>query len=163
MFRRTVSYVAIALIAMALGSVFQPLSYIKTFATPTEQGNCRTFPQTGKVVCGRFLEYWDTHGGLAQQGYPISNTFPEVSELNGQSYTVQYFERAVFELHSENKPPFDVLLSQLGTFQGKRKYPNGFPDGEAPLDQFRMKPVTVSSTFLTYVGGRAVDGEDSTE
>jgi len=36
---------------------------------------------------------------------------------------VQYFERAVFELHPENAgTPFEVLLSQLGTFQAKNKY-----------------------------------------
>jgi branched-chain amino acid transport system substrate-binding protein len=35
---------------------------------------------------------------------------------------VQYFERAVFELHPENQPPFDVLLSQLGTFQNRQKH-----------------------------------------
>jgi hypothetical protein len=35
---------------------------------------------------------------------------------------VQYFERAVMEYHPENKVPYDVLLSQLGTFQYKAKY-----------------------------------------
>jgi hypothetical protein len=36
------------------------------------QGNSRTFPETGKTVAGRFLEYWNQNGALAQQGYPIS-------------------------------------------------------------------------------------------
>jgi hypothetical protein len=40
-------------------------------------------------------------------------------------YTVQYFERAVFEYHPENQPPYDVLLSQLGTYQYKAKYGSG--------------------------------------
>jgi len=34
---------------------------------------------------------------------------------------VQYFERAVFEAHPENAPPYDVLLSQLGTFRYQQK------------------------------------------
>jgi hypothetical protein len=80
-------------------------------------------------VGGKFRDYWKTHGGLAQQGYPISDEFTEVSDLNGKPYVVQYFERAVFEKHPENSPPFDVLLSQLGTFQFKRKYPGGDPSG----------------------------------
>jgi len=80
------------------------------------------FPETGKHVGGRFLEYWQKNGGLAQQGYPLSEEFTEVSDLNGKPYTVQYFERAVFEMHPENAPPFDVLLSQLGTFRYKEKY-----------------------------------------
>lgn len=37
-------------------------------------------------------------------------------------YTVQYFERAVFEYHPEKQVPFDVLLSQLGTFRYGQKY-----------------------------------------
>ena len=87
-----------------------------------QQNGCRSFAETGKAVCGRFLEYWSAHGGLAQQGFPISDEFLEKSDLNGQSYLVQYFERAVFELHPENQPPYDVLLSQLGRFQYQRKY-----------------------------------------
>jgi hypothetical protein len=73
------------------------------------------FSQTGKRVGGAFAVYWQTHGGLAQQGYPISEEFVEKSDLNGETYQVQYFERAVFEYHPEFQPPNNVLLSQLGT------------------------------------------------
>jgi hypothetical protein len=73
-------------------------------------------------VSGLFLDYWDNNGGLVQQGYPISNLLGELSDLNGKPYTVQYFERAVFEYHPENQSPYDALLSQLGTFQYKQKY-----------------------------------------
>ncbi|MEO8285903.1 MAG: hypothetical protein ABI670_05670 [Chloroflexota bacterium] len=79
--------------------------------------NARFFPETKHTVGGVFRTYWEQNGGLAQQGFPISEEFTEVSPLDGKSYTVQYFERAVFELHPENKAPFDVLLSQLGTFR----------------------------------------------
>ncbi len=34
---------------------------------------------------------------------------------------MQYFERAEFELHPENQPPYDVLLAQLGTFRCNTK------------------------------------------
>src|SRR5205823_3826101 len=50
------------------------------------------FSETGKRLGGRFLQYWQEHGGLAQQGFPISDEFIEVSDLNGKSYLVQYFE-----------------------------------------------------------------------
>jgi hypothetical protein len=86
------------------------------------------FPETGYSVSGEFLDYWNANGGLAQQGYPISGRFTEKSDLNGQSYTVQYFERAVFELHPENDAANRVLLSQLGTMRFKQEYPNGDPD-----------------------------------
>src|SRR5438874_1857332 len=95
------------------------------FAPAEAQGGSRYFPETGHTVQGRFLEYWTTNGGLAQQGYPLTDEFQEVSDLDGKPYIVQYFERAVFEKHPENARPYDVLLSQLGTFQYKRKYPNG--------------------------------------
>src|SRR5688572_16925930 len=86
---------------------------------------CRSFAETGKTLCNRFLSYWEQNGGLPQQGYPISGEFREQSEIDGKAYTVQYFERAVFELHPENKPPYDVLLSLLGSMAYKQKYPTG--------------------------------------
>jgi hypothetical protein len=82
------------------------------------------FPETGKRLGGIFLGYWQEHGGLAQQGYPISDEFAEISDLDGKSYRVQYFERAVFEHHPELAgTPFEVLLSQLGTFRYREEYP----------------------------------------
>ena len=80
------------------------------------------FFETFQASSGAFWYYWNDNGGLAQQGFPISDEFEEKSDLNGQTYLVQYFERAVFEYHPENQPPFDVLLSQLGTFQYRQKY-----------------------------------------
>lgn len=94
---------------------------------------CQTFKETGKMACGKFLEYWTAHGGLRQQGYPISNQFAEMSDVDGKVYAVQYFERAEFELHPEKKAPFDVLLTLLGTMRLKEKYPNGPPG--SPSDQ----------------------------
>src|SRR5437867_9906703 len=115
------------LIALAL-LLLASLASTAPQATPaTAQAGIRTFPETGKTVRGRFLAYWNTHGGLAQQGYPISEEMQETSETDGKAYTVQYFERAVFELHPEYSPPNDVLLSLLGSFLYKQKYPGGAP------------------------------------
>ncbi|HET9496124.1 MAG TPA: kelch repeat-containing protein [Chloroflexia bacterium] len=97
-----------------------------TTAQPETVG--RLFPETGKTVSGRFLDYWNTHGGLLQQGYPISEEMQERSDTDGKTYTVQYFERAVFEHHPENAPPYDVLLSLLGVFRYDARYPEGAPN-----------------------------------
>lgn len=70
------------------------------------------FQQTGHNVEGRFLEYWQQNGGLVQFGYPL--TEPIKQQLAGVTYTVQYFERARFELHPENAAPYDLLLGQFG-------------------------------------------------
>ena len=75
----------------------------------------RFFPETGYAVRGPFLAYWGAHGGLAQQGYPLSNEFTELSPLDGKPYRVQYFERARFEYHPEQRDPqFQVLLGSSG-------------------------------------------------
>ncbi|PZS14932.1 MAG: hypothetical protein DLM57_13665 [Pseudonocardiales bacterium] len=93
-------------------------------------GNARYFPETGHTIGGGFRHYWETHGGLAQQGYPISDEFTEVSEVTGKPYAVQYFERAVFEFHPENPAPFNILLSLLGSFQYRCRYQGGVCAGE---------------------------------
>jgi hypothetical protein len=144
MARRFASYVLVVIVAMVATEAFHPFALLNTSA----QGNCRTFAETGKTVCGRFLEYWNTHGGLSQQGFPISSEFTEVSDLNGQPYTVQYFERAVFEKHPENATPNDVLLSQLGTFQFKRKYPSGEPTGGQPPAQPTPPPAPAPASII---------------
>ena len=81
--------------------------------------NCTYFPITGHKVCGTFRVYWQSHGldfndsgtsfreSLALFGYPISE------EFNQDGRIVQYFERAVFEYHSENSAPYNVLLRRL--------------------------------------------------
>ena len=119
----------------------------------------RTFPETGKTVTGLFLDYWEQNGGLAQQGFPISDLMAETSDLDGKTYTVQYFERAVFEYHPENEAPYDVLLSQLGTFQYRQKYPDGAPNqqvNEAASSQlFSETGKRVGGAFLDYWRGTA--------
>jgi hypothetical protein len=71
------------------------------------------FDETGHNLGGRFLEYWQQNGGLAVFGFPLSEEFEEVLG-DGKTYRVQYFERARFEAHPENQPPYDVLLGQFG-------------------------------------------------
>ncbi|HEX2988533.1 MAG TPA: hypothetical protein VHS06_10225 [Chloroflexota bacterium] len=134
--------------------------------TPSSaQETSRTFPETGKSVSGKFLQYWDTHGGLAQQGIPISNEMQEKSDTDGKVYTVQYFERAVFELHPENQPPNDVLLQLLGVFRYKEMYPGGAPGQVASSEPgavlFNETGHRVGGLFLAYWqshGGLAQQG-----
>ena len=75
--------------------------------------SARYFPETGHNLGGSFRPYWEAHGGLAQFGYPLSEEIEERLE-DGRVYTVQYFERARFERHPENPPPYDILLGQFG-------------------------------------------------
>jgi hypothetical protein len=80
---------------------------------PAVSAREQCFPETGYCVRDAFLAYWQTHGALPINGYPISGEFTEILE-DGQPYTVQYFERVRMEYHPENAPPNDVLLGQFG-------------------------------------------------
>src|SRR5689334_7000913 len=102
------------------------------------QTAAQPFPETGHSVSDPFLSYWRANGGLAQFGYPISEVQTEISALDGKPYTVQYFERAVFELHPENAgTPYNVLLAQLGTFRYHALYPGGAPDQQPDAQNAR--------------------------
>ena len=96
--------------------------FAKTSATGG--AGCEFFPATGHNVCGGFRTYWHSHGldfgepgysdreSLALFGFPISETFEERLE-NGETYTVQYFERVRMEYHPKNPVPYKVLLGRL--------------------------------------------------
>lgn len=98
------------------------------FAFPKSepQPECRYFPETGHNVCGEILTAWRASGveldgrrgkteaeSLALFGLPLSDAVQETIE--GREYTVQWFERARFELHPENQGQGRVLLGLLGT------------------------------------------------
>ncbi len=136
--------------------------FLKVYATTTvraisaqdSQKNCKFFEETGKSVCGRFLEYWEQHGGLAQQGYPITEQFQDYSDIDRKLYTMQYFERSIFELHPENQPPYDVLLTLLGSLAYKKLYGTvGAPNQTTSTDDpayFTQTGQTLGGKFRTY-------------
>ena len=71
------------------------------------------FAETGHCIRGLFLAYWQAHGGLTLNGYPLTDERVEVL-ADGNAYAVQYFERTRMEYHPENQPPYNVLLGQFG-------------------------------------------------
>ena len=95
-----------------LGLLGTLLTADRTFPKAMSFANTSTsyyFPQTGHSLSGLFLRYWNSHGGLALFGYPISEVFTE----NG--YSVQYFERNRFEYHPEHAgTAYEVQLGLLG-------------------------------------------------
>jgi hypothetical protein len=114
--------------------------------------NPRYFAETGHTLGGEFRLYWEQHGGLEQQGYPLSDEFTEISPLDGKPCTVQYFERAVMEFHPENSNPYRVLLSQLGTLRQRARYP--VPPGVSP---------TPDPAAARYLGGIFGDSSGSAD
>ncbi len=90
------------------------------------QDDCRYFSETGHNVCGDILQAWQAQGleldgqagasqeeSLALWGLPLSEAHEEPLG-DGNTYTVQWFERARLELHPENEPPYHVLPGLLG-------------------------------------------------
>jgi peptide/nickel transport system substrate-binding protein len=71
------------------------------------------------IVEGRFLDIWESQrperDSVYLNGYPITARRPEISTDDGKTYDMQWFERARYEAHPENKAPYDVLLGRLGT------------------------------------------------
>ncbi len=86
---------------------------------------CAFFRETNQQVCDEFLRAFRSYGlnfanrpgitfeeSLALFGLPVSGLLTETIE--GRGYQVQWFERARFELHPENNPPYKVLFGRLG-------------------------------------------------
>ncbi|PZS04625.1 MAG: hypothetical protein DLM69_01615 [Candidatus Chloroheliales bacterium] len=136
--------------------------------------NSRYFPETGHTVTQPFLTYWNTHGALAQQGYPITDDYQEVNDADGHTYRTQYFQRSRFEYHPEQANPlYQVLLGLLGTEAFNAKYPGGLPPGTPTQvvpgggsHTFPDTGHTVTGLFLSYWqthGGLAQQGFPITE
>jgi hypothetical protein len=62
------------------------------------------FPETGWRIIGGFKAHWEANDGMAAYGFPITD------ERTEHGITVQYFERARFELHGDT-----VLLGRVGS------------------------------------------------
>jgi hypothetical protein len=111
------------------------------------------FLESGHTLGGAFRTYWESHGGVTKLGYPISEEVVQQNPLDGQMRTVQYFERAVLELHPENAGQADqVMLASVGLWvtQG-----HNFPRVEAfqnTVDDwyFPQTGHSVKQAFLRY-------------
>ncbi len=89
------------------------------------QDGCLYFEETGWNVCDAILDVFRSGGiesdgalglsvedNLALFGQPLTPIIKR--NLGGTHYEVQLFERARFELHPENEPPYHVLLGLMG-------------------------------------------------
>lgn len=85
-----------------------------SFAPTAATGEGSFFKETGHNVAGAFLNFWSKRGGLPVFGYPLSEIFDEASPTDGVVRQVQYFERARFEFHPEERAAYQVQLGLLG-------------------------------------------------
>jgi len=75
------------------------------------------FPEAGHWVIGEFLEHFNSHGGLAVFGYPLTEPYYQGGVL------IQYFQNARMEWHINEDGTYSVQLGHLGeeTRLGPRK------------------------------------------
>jgi hypothetical protein len=91
----------------------------------------RYFPETGHTLRGAFKNYWEAKGGLSIFGFPLSEETAEQLD-DGRNYTVQYFERARFELVG-SQVRLGLLGSALVPCQRRPGLPpNSPPNGPLP-------------------------------
>lgn len=126
------------------------------------------FSETGHSLSGGFKTYWDTHGGLAIFGFPISEEFAERNPDDGKVYTVQYFERNRFEYHPEfSGTPFEVSLGRLGAQIAGQTFPTApAMDSQDGLQYFPETQHSISGPFLSYWeshGGLSIFGYPTSE
>jgi len=74
------------------------------------EAECEYFSETGHWVCGEFLDFFHTRGGLELFGYPLTEAFDD--PMHG-GLRVQYFQRARMEWHPSKPSPHKVLLGLL--------------------------------------------------
>ena len=131
----------------------------KSFPRSAPAADCRAFAETGHAACGALLAAWQAGGlnldgdpsindseSLALFGLPLSDATPERGS-DGTFYTVQWFERARFELHPENPPPFNVLLGLLGRELAPKA---AAPPPPAPIQASAPARLVIDAIGLDY-------------
>jgi hypothetical protein len=111
----------------------------------------RCFPHTNQCISGRFRQYWEQHGGVAIFGLPIAAARNEVNPDDGRVYLTQWFERARFELHTENQPPYDVLLGRLGAEAHPLAMPPTTVPQQGPAYANRDTPIDLLASFYNAI------------
>ena len=80
------------------------------------QGGERCFTETGQCISGAIRAYWEQNGGLAVFGFPTTTT--AIENVEGQSLTVQWFERDRLEIQPDGRVTAGRLGARLLELQG---------------------------------------------
>jgi hypothetical protein len=133
----------------------------------TPNPGCEYLNETGHYVCGEFLNFFNTRGGLEVFGYPLTEAFSDPT--HGDLY-VQYFQRARMEWRPMNPAPYKVELGLLADELGYNyppARPEQIPSSNGALHHyFPETKHVVSYAFLNYFrsrGGIDIFGYPSSE
>jgi hypothetical protein len=139
------------------GSVFGIALSIATQAMAQIAG--RYYSETGHLLDSRFVEYYDSHGGLEILGFPITESFED--PVTGM--LIQYLENARLEFAAELvEGGASINLAQLGVIMG-----GWIPIGSNPGCRYYPESAhQVCHAFLDYYetrGGPPLFGFPITE
>ena len=129
--------------------------------SPPAGSSSYTFKETGLAVSGDFWTAWQ--GGRSYQdslyinGLPITSVRDETSPTDGKVYKTQWFERARFEAHPGNQPPYNMLLGLLGVAAAQgRQNEAAFKPVSNPGGIAQWFPETGHALGDSSAGGRAI-------
>lgn len=131
--------------------VFEPV------ANPN-QPDVLWFGETQHTLRGPFRQFWEENGGIPVFGFPVTEEFSQTTPEG--TFTVQYFERNRFELHSEKPAPYNVLLGRLSDVQLREQgrdwfaFPKGQPQDGCQF--FAETEHSVCEPFLSYWRGNGL-------
>jgi hypothetical protein len=105
------------------------------------------FPETGHVIRGEFYEFfWTAKDPLLVYGYPITDMTTDTAT----GRRVQYFQRALFELHPEANSEFSVQLAPLGQYLYEPGEPISLPDKFTHCRTFAETGKRICFAFLDF-------------
>lgn len=124
--------------------------HLEAYSDPVSSNDCHYFRETAHTVCGGFLEFHRTRGGVEIFGYPLTETFTDTNK----GLIIQYFQRVRMEWHPHNPGPYRVvvgsLVDELG-YQFPPATPEQIPDTNGSLHYyFPQTGHAVSLVFLDF-------------
>ncbi len=93
----------------------QPAPVAVLPVVPPTNPDVQYFPETRHTVQGVFATYYNRNGGLAKNGYPLTEAYTEQYTDYPYPVTVQYFERVRMEYHGD---PADPLYGKSNVVYG---------------------------------------------
>lgn len=104
------------------------------------------FPETGHYITGQFFQYYYSVPGPDKLfGYPITESFTDTKT----GLTIQYFERARFELHLDEPPDRRVQLTAAGRYLHPVEQPKAVA-GNQPACQALNDPQNGGEHLVCY-------------
>lgn len=119
-----------------------PVARFQPTSRSDRQADLGWVAPTGHRVFGEWLSFLRHHGDVSTLGLPRSGV---IADPTAGGQTVQYFQRAILELHPENPPAMRIQRRLLGDIL--------YPGADAPVDPAAAPPGP--SSYFPVTPGQA--------